>query len=67
MSHIGYPLLGDPLYGNTEDNSGLEYQALHCRQINLIHPITKSDLVVTAPFPQQIRDFLQKDGYSCLL
>lgn len=39
MSYIGYPLLGDWLYG-TEDKKLFERQALHSSYLEFIHPVT---------------------------
>lgn len=64
MSHIGHFLLGDQLYGDERDESGLIYQALHCKEISLIHPITKEKLVVTAPLPNEVSCFMEKDNYK---
>ena len=48
FSHIGHPLLGDTLYGNSNDNSFVSRQALHCGKITLLHPITNKELTFTA-------------------
>ena len=48
FSHIGHPLLGDTLYGNSDDNSFVSRQALHCGKITLLHPITNKELTFTA-------------------
>ena len=59
MSHIGAPLLGDPLYGNyrqfLSDTSEAEErvrdavaafkrQALHARLLGFVHPVTKEEM-----------------------
>jgi 23S rRNA pseudouridine1911/1915/1917 synthase len=38
LSHIGHPLIGDDLYGGTR--SIIERQALHCRSLELLHPVS---------------------------
>lgn len=53
FSYIGHALLGDDLYGG--DCTLLDRQALHCGEINLLHPITQKRLTVTAPFPNDIQ------------
>lgn len=30
MTHIGHPLVGDPIYGNVKHNFNLDHQLLHC-------------------------------------
>ena len=49
FSHMGYPLLGDTLYGG--DDERLNRQALHCKDIYFIHPVTGADIHITCPFP----------------
>ena len=49
FSHMGFPLLGDTLYGGSDER--LNRQALHCKDIYFIHPITQADMHVTCPFP----------------
>ena len=49
FSHMGIPLLGDTLYGGSDER--LNRQALHCKDIYFIHPITQADMHVTCPFP----------------
>lgn len=38
LSHIGHPLIGDDLYGGSR--SIIERQALHCRSLELLHPVS---------------------------
>ena len=38
LSHIGHPLIGDDLYGGMR--SIIERQALHCRSLELLHPVS---------------------------
>lgn len=38
LSHIGHSLIGDDLYGGTRNIIGR--QALHCRSLELMHPVT---------------------------
>lgn len=53
MSHIGHPVLGDWLYGG--DNVTLiERQALHAARLKFTHPITKKELQLEAPIPDDM-------------
>lgn len=59
MSHIGHPVLGDWLYGG--DNVTLiERQALHAARLSFIHPITKEQLNLTAPLPDDMKNVLKR-------
>ncbi|MGH8579478.1 MAG: 23S rRNA pseudouridine(1911/1915/1917) synthase RluD, partial [Gammaproteobacteria bacterium] len=63
MAHLGYPLLGDPLYGGrlrlppsaTPDLAaclkGFKRQALHAARLELRHPATDELLAWGAPLP----------------
>ncbi len=52
LSHLGYPLLGDTLYGG--DITQIERQALHCATLTFTHPFTRKTLTLTAPLPNDI-------------
>ncbi len=47
MSHLGYPLVGDTLYGGKPTVSR---QALHAAKIRLLHPLTNEKIICEAPF-----------------
>lgn len=49
MAHIGHPLLGDSMYGGATDLIGR--QALHCGNIEFVHPISEEKMCLTAEFP----------------
>ena len=49
FSHLGYPLVGDSLYGGEDER--INRQALHCRDIYFIHPITNEEMHIFCPFP----------------
>ena len=56
FSHIGHPLLGDTLYGNSSPL--ITRQALHSYMISFVHPITKKEQCFTCPFPDDMKDLL---------
>lgn len=51
LSKIGVPIKGDLKYGSSRSNpdGGIH---LHARRLEFIHPVTKENLVVVAPVPQ---------------
>ena len=65
LAHIGHPIMGDKLYGRTDQeflrwrerplaDQGLDQptrQALHAESIRFIHPWTGKGIVITAPMP----------------
>mgnify|MGYP005829111137 CR=1 FL=1 len=56
MSYINHPLLGDTLYGGTAGK--IRRQALHCREVQFIHPFTKQQMKFSVPLPGDIQDVL---------
>ncbi len=59
LSAAGYPLAGDDLYGGSREL--IQCQALHCRDVTLMHPVTKQQIQITTEIP---KEFLQiiKEG-----
>ncbi len=65
MSSIGHPMVGDKLYGGRpvsqrdlagegSDEPLIEFQALHARRLQLMHPILEKPLDVQAPLSKPI-------------
>jgi 23S rRNA pseudouridine1911/1915/1917 synthase len=53
LSFIGFPLLGDNLYGGQREI--INRQALHCYNIMLTHPANGEKLALTAPMPKDMQ------------
>ena len=70
MSHIKYPLLGDPLYGKRlivpqrasktlqSELQQFKRQALHANKISLSHPISHEELTIKSKIPEDILSIL---------
>lgn len=59
MSHIGYPLVGDHLYGG--DNPDLlDRQALHAYKLSFNHPVSGERLTIESPLPEDIQGVIEK-------
>lgn len=70
LSHIGYPLVGDKVYGGRRQlRAGLTEaqrqainnfprQALHAYSLGFVHPVTGEDVEVTAPLPDDMLDLI---------
>jgi len=59
MSYIGYPLVGDPLYGPKKLKYG-DKQYLHAKELSFIHPSTKEKVAYYAEMPSYFKDFLER-------
>ena len=49
MAHIGFPLIGDSMYGGNCER--LKSQALHCKEVTFIQPTTKEKITVRSNIP----------------
>lgn len=59
-AHQGHPLLGDGTYcSNRSLKVNLSGQALHARQLSLIHPISEKPITAIAPLPKEFTKLLQ--------
>lgn len=57
MSAIGYPLVGDWLYG-TGDDCLFARPALHSAELWLTHPLTGEEIHLSAPMPEDMQGLL---------
>lgn len=60
MSYIGFPLLGDEMYGG--DMTEISRQALHCGYMEFIHPISKEKLSFRQPLPDDMEKLFSDDS-----
>ena len=63
FSWLGCPLLGDDLYGG-EKSEPLVRQALHCSQLDFVHPMTGEKMCVKAPLPTDMAEWINRDRYK---
>jgi 23S rRNA pseudouridine1911/1915/1917 synthase len=56
LSHLGYPLLGDPFYGSPHPR--LARQALHACRLKIPHPLSGQWLTLSAPLPDDLQALL---------
>ncbi|MDF2557073.1 MAG: yjbO [Bacillales bacterium] len=57
MSHIGHPLLGDSLYGGTEER--IKRQALHCCFVSFTHPISNQVIEFCLDLPSDMKKVVE--------
>lgn len=62
FSALGYPLLGDRLYGGASAELGRP--ALHSRSLRLLQPVTGEEISVFAPLPEDMREVLTSHEIS---
>lgn len=57
LSHIGYPLLGDDLYGGSREL--IARQALHCSRLEFVHPVTGESMGFSSELNDDMAKLLQ--------
>lgn len=60
-AHAGHPLAGDHLYGPPGPQSR---HLLHAKTLELIHPLTRAPLRITAPLPADFLAYIQQGKFS---
>ena len=60
MAYIGYPILGDTVYGHKKPELGQSSQCLHAGVLCFAHPRDGHPVVVYAELPQYFKDVLEK-------
>lgn len=64
MQSLGFPLVGDPLYGKPHLSSFLSRQALHAQKLGLIHPANGKEYEWEVPLPEDIAGLLLDAGIT---
>ncbi|MBI4994026.1 hypothetical protein HZC21_00050 [Candidatus Peregrinibacteria bacterium] len=66
FASIGYPVIGDKIYGDKQLNKkferqfGLKRQFLHASELEIIHPSTKKRLVFRSPLASDLKAVLKR-------
>lgn len=59
FSHLGYPLVGDWLYGSGDIEKNLiGRHALHAYNVKFFHPVYKNELIFNTDFPDDMKKLL---------
>jgi len=59
MAYIGYPVVGDPVYGRKKQRFNIKGQMLHAKVLGFIHPITNEYMEFEAPLPNYFLKVLE--------
>lgn len=62
LSHKGWPLVGDPVYGRALPGLAFTRQALHAWRVALTHPMTGEPLAIEAPLPEDLAGLITSLG-----
>ena len=62
MSHVGYPMVGDTMYGGKIFQAGdweFQRQALHAYELTFTHPVSLKTMTLQAPLPADMEKLLE--------
>ncbi len=57
-AYMGTPLYGDTMYGTADKD--IKRQALHCKSLTFIHPVTNEKMTFEAPMPEDVERLLER-------
>ena len=60
MSYIGFPIIGDTVYGSKNDIYNINGQALHAKKLGFVHPIKGEYMEFESPLPEYFKELLEK-------
>lgn len=60
LQHIGYPIVGDPLYGSPKAKLKHDGQLLHAASLGFTHPVTGEFMTFTSELPGYFQKILTK-------
>ena len=58
LAFIGYPIVGDQLYGQRKQGLNISRQALHSHILGFVHPSSKKYMEFSAPLPQDMQELI---------
>lgn len=62
MAYIGYPIVGDGIYGRRKDRTGLKRHFLHAAELTFRRPSDDEELHITAELPEDLAQVLRVLG-----
>ncbi|MCX7922962.1 MAG: RluA family pseudouridine synthase [Clostridia bacterium] len=60
MSYIGYPVVGDPIYGKKRQKFVTEGQVLHAKTLGFVHPATSEYVEFESEIPEYFNILLEQ-------
>ncbi|MBA3062507.1 MAG: RluA family pseudouridine synthase, partial [Atribacteria sp.] len=58
LAFIGYPIVGDQLYGHRKQGLNISRQALHSHILGFVHPSSKKYMEFSAPLPKDMQELI---------
>ena len=70
MAHLNHPVLGDATYGRHApsfwQSLGITRHLLHAYQLNFRHPVTRQDMTLSAPIPEDLGQWCDAEALAQL-
>ena len=60
LAFIGYPIVGDQLYGHRRQGLNINRQALHSHILGFVHPASKKYIEFSVPLPQDMQELIDR-------
>jgi 23S rRNA pseudouridine1911/1915/1917 synthase len=60
LSHMGNPVVGDPVYSGGKNEFKMERQLLHARRLGFIHPSTNENVEFSCDLPEDFKLILER-------
>lgn len=60
MSYIGFPIIGDEVYGRRKQRFDIRGQALHAKVLGFVHPITNEYMEFVVDLPEYFKELLNQ-------
>ena len=58
LAFIGYPIVGDQLYGHRRQGLNIHRQALHSYVLGFVHPSSKKYMEFSSPLPKDMQELI---------
>lgn len=58
LAHLGFPIVGDEVYGRVDKRFGIKGQLLHAKEIMFVHPRKNIEMRFEAPLPKEFERVL---------
>ncbi|AVP49030.1 RluA family pseudouridine synthase [Williamsoniiplasma luminosum] len=62
LNFIKHPVINDPVYGRKNEKPTAFGQYLHAAKLMFIHPITKQEININSPLPEEFNVMIKKMG-----
>lgn len=60
LSEMGFPILGDEIYGGVRKQREVPRLALHAAELGFLHPVTKQEMFFRTPWPEDYHSIVEQ-------